>query len=241
MKCCSRSISWRGSARLVTAAVLLLAWAAGAAADEASVRAAILQAVQARMGTTAEVRLDDLRVDVPAGAVSITASPEPGSRCGRPVRFALIAPRSDGKPGVRRIGSAVAVVHVAVAHARVARVVPRGTTMGGADLVESREDVGVMPLTRPMTVEDAAGGRAARDLVPGEVVTPALVRPQPAVRSGDEVVVTVLVGNVTVTGKAVAQQSGHRNDRIKLINPDSRRTLVGRVTAPGRVEVIHGS
>jgi flagella basal body P-ring formation protein FlgA len=241
MKCCSRSISSRGSARLVTAAVLLLAWAAGAAADDAAVRAAIVQAVQARMGAAADVRIADLRVDMSADGTSLTARPEPGSRSGGPVRFALIAPRVDGKPGARRVGSAVATVHVSVAHARAARDVPRGTTVGAGDLIESRDDIGVMPLAAPLTVQDAAGGRAARDLSPGEILTPALVHPQPLVRSGDEVVVTVVMGGLVVSGMAIAQQSGRRNDRIKLINPDSRRTLVGRVTAPGRVEVIHGS
>jgi flagella basal body P-ring formation protein FlgA len=68
-----------------------------------------------------------------------------------------------------------------------------------------------------------------------------LVKAQPLVRSGDTVSVRFRLGPVEATGKAVAQQSGFRHDRIKLINPDSRRTMVGRVVGAGEVEVMYES
>jgi flagella basal body P-ring formation protein FlgA len=87
--------------------------------------------------------------------------------------------------------------------------------------------------------KDLVGGRAVRDLRIGEVLTPALVKAQPLVRSGDTVSVRIRLGAVEATGKAVAQQSGFRHDRIKLINPDSRRQMVGRVVGAGEVEVLY--
>jgi flagella basal body P-ring formation protein FlgA len=133
----------------------------------------------------------------------------------------------------------VAVVYVAVEHTRVAKPIQRGATVTDTDLAVSHSETGPAPLQPLPTLADTVGGRAVRDLRAGELVTPALVRAQPLVKSGETVRTTVRMGPVEAVGQAVAQQSGHRNDRIRLINPESKRQLFGRVTGPGEVEVIH--
>lgn len=193
------------------------------------------------MGARAEIRLEALRVDVGSldDEAGLTATPEPGSRLERAVRFALTTPLPDGRPGTRRVGSAVAVVFAAVEHTRVARPVPSGAIVADTDLAVSHSETGPIPLAPLPVRADIVGGRAVRDLKAGELVTPALVRAQPLVKSGQTVRTTVRVGPVEAVGQAVARQSGHRNDRIRLINPESKRQMFGRVTGPGEVEVIH--
>jgi len=206
------------------------------------VRHAIIEAVRGRMGAAAVVRIDRLTV-VRASAnevASMTAVPEPGSRAGRLVRFTLMAPGSgEARPTDRYLGTATAELHVALPHLRASQPVARGTLLAASDVCASTEDVGVAALSPPPSVDQVVGGRAVRDLLAGEILTTALVRAQPLVRSGDTVITRARVGQVEILGRAVAQQSGGRHDRIRLVNPESRRTLFGRVTGAGEVEVMH--
>jgi flagella basal body P-ring formation protein FlgA len=43
---------------------------------------------------------------------------------------------------------------------------------------------------------------------------------------------------VQAEGRAIASQSGGPGDLIRLVNPESRRTLQGRIVARGEVEVL---
>ena len=55
------------------------------------------------------------------------------------------------------------------------------------------------------------------------------------------VVVRARVGGIEAEGRAIASQNGVAGDVIRLVNPDSRRTLQGRIVGAGEVEVIHES
>ncbi|MDO8834112.1 MAG: flagellar basal body P-ring formation chaperone FlgA [Vicinamibacterales bacterium] len=208
---------------------------------DVAVRLALIQAVRLRMGEQAAVRLEHVAFTLagPADTTGLTAAPEPGSRLGRPVRFALLLPPSNGRPRPSRVGSATAHVFVAVEHARAARAVARGTTLDDTDLATSHDELGPVPLVPVPVRADMIGSRAVRDLLAGEVLTTALVRTQPLVKAGETVRTTVKLGGIEAVGQAVAQQSGQRHDRIRLINPESRRPLFGRITGPGNVEVLH--
>jgi len=213
-------------------------------ADDPAIRLALIEAIRGRVGSTAQVRLDgvSISIDVNDATTGLTAVPEPGSRIGRAMRFALMANDTRSRRGgTRRIGQATALVYVAVEHVRAAGTITRGATVTDGDLVVNRDEVGVFPLAPFPLATDVAGGRATRDLRSGEVLTMSLVRAQPLVRSGETVSVRFRVGPVEATGKAIAQQSGFRHDRIKLINPDSRRTMMGRVVGVGEVEVLYES
>lgn len=212
--------------------------------EDPAIRLALIEAIRDRLGPTAQVRCERLSItlDVNDTHTGLAAVPEPGSRVGRQMRFALMADDSQGRRGgTRRIGQATAMVYVAVEHVRAATAIARGATVTEADLVVNRDEVGILPLVPFPLAKDVVGGRAIRDLRMGEVLTSAIVKAQPLVRSGDTVSVRVRLGPVEATGKAVAQQSGFRHDRIKLINPDSRRGMVGRVVGAGEVEVLYES
>ncbi len=242
MKCCSRSIAWRVSVLLLAAVLGGRDLSARSDTDaDAPVRLALVKAVRLRMGDNAAVRLEQVAFTLsnPAETAGLTATPEPGSRLGRPVRFTLMLPPSNGRPRPRRVGSATAHVFVAVEHARAATAIARGATLDDTDLATSHDELGSVPLAPVPVRADVIGSRAVRDLLAGEVLTSALVRTQPLVKAGEMVRTTVRLGGIEAVGQAVAQQSGQRNDRIRLINPESRRPLFGRITGPGEVEVIH--
>jgi flagella basal body P-ring formation protein FlgA len=203
---------------------------------------ALIRAIQAKMGPSAAVTLEKLSVsfDTNTDVPELTAVPEPGSRIGRHIRFALLRRVTHPQTGTRRVGTATAVVRVAIEHVRAAVAVERGVILSDTDLATSHDEVGIAPLAPVPVLADVVGSRTLRNLAAGELVTNALVRVQPLVKSGDTVQVLARVGNVEAVGRAIAQQSGRRHDRVRLINPDSKRHLVGRVTGPGQVEVIHG-
>jgi flagella basal body P-ring formation protein FlgA len=227
-------------------ALAILAGAAPAPAqsadrDEPVVRHAIVEAVRARMGEAADVQIARLNIvrESAFAVASMTATPEPGSRTRHLVRFTLSMVGRHG--ALVRLGYASAEIHVAAAHVLIGRPVTRGGELTDADLRVVTDDVGTVPFAPLPTSEDVLGGRVTRDLREGEIVTPAMLRAQPLVRSGDTVRTHAVVGQVEIIGHAVAQQSGSRHDRIRLVNPESRRTLFGRVIGAGDVEVIHES
>ncbi|HEY3380292.1 MAG TPA: flagellar basal body P-ring formation chaperone FlgA [Vicinamibacterales bacterium] len=195
------------------------------------------------------MRIEALRINAVAGdeAMALMASPEPGARVGRSIRFNL----SRLKPGSRETlgsdagqashvpaGYALASIFVAADHVRTVRPLSRGESFVDADLVATRGEVGAVLLQRLPRPSDIVGARVVRDLVTGEVVTRSTVEVRPTVRSGDVVAVRTSVGPVMVQTQAVAEQSGLEGDMIRVVNRESRRALKARVVGPGQVEVV---
>lgn len=241
MRCSPKSTTW-----LVSAAIALATAGFGRTVPsvtepaEPAVRRALIGAVKARLGEAARVELQDVRVylSVPRDMTGATATVEPGSRLGRPVRFTLTAvvEQPGGRQGVRA-GSALATVRVSIPHVRTTTDVARGVLLAAADLAVVDGDIDGMPMEALPSLDDLVGARTTRQLQAGEIVTRQLVRMPPLVKSGDRVRTRAVIGGVEVTGFAVAQQNGHRHDRVRLVNPDSRRRLTGIVVGPGEVEV----
>ena len=245
MRCSSKSTPWAASA---VAALALVLSAVSAAAQvppsgggcEPAVRQAVLRAMQERLGAGARVTVDRVTAVCRADG-DLVAVPEPGARLGRPVGFTLLP--ASVRPGrtPSSAGYATADVRAEVRHVVIGRPVAQGTVLTAADLVERIGDVGVQPLAAMPVLDDVEGTRASRNLKAGDLVTAALLRAQPLVRSGDLVRTCAYVGQVAICGQAVAQQSGQRNVRIKLINPESRKPLTGLITGAGEVVILHES
>jgi flagella basal body P-ring formation protein FlgA len=208
-------------------------------ADEAGVRAAIVEAVRARVGGAAEVRLEDVVIKAPRGEGRLVAKPEPGARLGRPIRFSLATTRSDAPAGMTwAAGYAIATVLVATDCARVARPVPAGAVVASDDIVAERADPGAILLQRVPAAAELVGARASRRLEPGELLLPTMVSARCLVRSGDRVTIRVSAGGVEAESQGVATQSGGAGDTIRVVNPSSRRPITARVVGPAEVEVI---
>jgi flagella basal body P-ring formation protein FlgA len=200
---------------------------------ESAVRTAITAAVQQQAGASATT-LDIRVVEIPSGVSPDGADVEAGARFGRPSRFRLRA-------GTRPIGYAVVVVHGRSRHLRTTKAIRAGETLAPADLEEASADLGGLPIESLPAIEEVIGATTTRTLTAGEAITSRLVRMPPAVRSGDVVSTRVVIEGVEAVGVATALQSGNVGEVIRLVNPESRRQLRGRITGKSAVEVQNES
>ena len=242
MKCSLKLTTWSASAGLALALMVTATVAAAIPFETEAVervRAAIADSVRQRMGDAANVTIDVQSIDGALGTGALLATPEPGARTGRLIVFALSG-QVDGK-SLRRIGSATAQLTVVAPHAVAVRALSRGTVLAAADIGDEAGPLVDVPLRALALPDVLAGGRLTRDVAAGAVLSGDVVQPVPLVRSGDLVVVRARVGGIEAEGRAIASQNGVAGDVIRLVNPDSRRTLQGRIVAAGEVEVIHES
>ncbi len=215
-------------------AAALASTGAAAPVMEADVRAAIVAAVQERMGRAADVSIERLTLRVMRPARRVVAAPDAGSRVGGPIRFVLIQPEENGAPAAR-IGSADAVVHVTQPHLRTTRRIERRAVLAAGDVVAASADVGRVALRLLPDAQAAVGAAVRRDLPADAAVTAADIVPVPLVRSGAEVTTVARVGAVEVRSRATAASDAGAGETVRLVV--NRRTLRGRVTAAGEVEV----
>ncbi len=203
------------------------------------VPAAIERSVQERMGDVrVEVvgisgieRLKDVKPRTGEEGLEVIATPEPGSRLGRAVRFILVAEGT-------RLGSVVATLNVTGSAVRSSRAIARGEELE-ADAIEVIEvELEDILLGRLPTTAQVVGTQARRDIRKGEVLTEAVVIVPPLVKSGDAVRVRVSTGAIEVTGVGRASGSGHVGDLIRVLMPSSRRGLEARITGRGAVEIV---
>lgn len=195
---------------------------------------AIARSVQERMGEVrvAVVEMSGTRIPDPgARAAVLVATPEPGSRLGRPIRFIVF---ENGA----RTGSVVAKLEVTGPAVRASRALLRGEDVP-ADAVELVDvELQDMLIDRLPTGADIVGAQARRNVRAGEVLTEAAVVVPPVIKSGDEVRVSMSTSVIQVTTVGRASGSGHVGDLIRVLMPASRKGLKARITGPGSVEIV---
>ena len=195
---------------------------------------AIARSVQERMGEVrvAVVEVSGSRIPNPESRIpGLVATPEPGSRLGRPMRFILVA-------GGARVGSVVAKLEVSGSAVRSSRALLRGEDVA-ADAVELVDvELKDMLIDRLPTQRDVVGAQARRNIRAGEVLTGAAVVVPSIVKSGDEVRVSMSTGVIQLTSVGRASGSGHVGDLIRVLMPASRKGLKARITGPGSVEIV---
>lgn len=226
---------------ILTVAALLVAGGPtlhGASKEfEARVAEAIGAAVAERVDAT-DVAVSEVVVTATPIEGRLMARPAPGVRTGQPGTFALTVHTASGP---RRIGSAQATVTIEAAALRAVRDLARGAIIELDDVTLRHGAVDGVLLTALPQLTEAQGARVRRSLPAGAVLTADAIVLMPLVRSGQAVVLRALVGHIEARGTGIATQNGRMGAVIRVVNPRSRRTLVGRVTGPGEVEVIHGS
>ena len=215
---------------------------AGGGAADAAITEAIVKAVQARLGRDATVvvsSLSGVRLSANAGASAATfvAAPEPAARLGRPVRFLL----SSAQPGGQtlRVGEAVAVLDVVAPVVEVTRSVTRGERLNEGDVAVKLARIDAAPLRALLSVHEARGARATRDIGAGARLTRADVAPEPLVRVGDVVRAHARVSGLDIVGEMVAAESGNAGDVIRVVNSETKYAAKARVEARGEVEVVN--
>lgn len=197
-----------------------------------SADAAIRTAIATRLGVDATI--DVVAIDLPVRAGLPTqfrqARPDPSARLGRPMRFALLP--ASGMPV-----TVVATVHVVAEHVVTARAVDRNETMTPEAMRVVREELRDVPLRRVLTPSQVRGGRVLRPLPAGATVVPGAVVVRRAVEPGDRVTVLAVSGDVQVSAELIATDGGDPGDVIRVVNPETRRDLRGRIVKEGLVEV----
>jgi flagella basal body P-ring formation protein FlgA len=195
---------------------------------EAVVRVAVLE----RVGAGADVRIRSLNPPAAEGAYR-EARPDPAAVLGKPIRFTLI-PES---------GSPVAVIadlDVVIDHAKARRAIGRSQVIALDDLESVRAPLQDVPLRPVPTVAALAGARALRPIGAGAVVQTSFVAAKRAIEPGDRVTAVATVGAIEVSAVLVAADGGPIGATIRVVNPETRRVIKGRIVAEGRVEVLYG-
>lgn len=173
----------------------------------------------------------DLRI--PRGRVELAARPQ--DRAAGPFVSALVTVRVDGRdqqtvPVTFRVDRLRPVV---VAQRSLD---PRRPLGAGDTRVEWRPAAEV-PAGALGSLEAGADLEVVRAVRAGEVLTEALVRPRVAVRRGEPVTLVVEAPGLRVTALGTAQEDGRRGEPVRVINPTSRREILGLVEGPGLVRV----
>ncbi len=218
-----------------------LAWADPPDAVSGPAHEAIVEAVRARIGESAEVHIDSLLLRVTHDLDRrVIATAPPGATLGRATRFLLFEPADDASRRRRtRVGYAEAVVRVSHTYTTVVRRVRGGSILAETDVAVEVGDIGRVRLERLPQLVEVVGARTRRAVEPGEPITASALTIPPLVRSGESVVTLARIGSIEARGRATASQRGSLGDLIRLVNPESGRRLRGRVVARGQVEVIH--
>lgn len=149
-------------------------------------------------------------------------------------RFAILF-RIDGKVvknmSVRGKLEAIAAVVVS------AKSIKRGQILGGHHLTKALTDISKIsdPGSDP---QDFLGKRLKRSVRSGTPLRISYVETLPIVRKGEKVKIYIQAGSMLVTATGLAHSDGREHQIIRVLNINSRKTVFGRVTAPGLVEVV---
>jgi flagella basal body P-ring formation protein FlgA len=133
----------------------------------------------------------------------------------------------------RFTGSLVEMAEVVV----LTRPLPRGETVRSRDVVVERRpksDVGTDALETP----DSVVGLAARQALPaGRIVRHAdFIKPD-LVKRDEPVTLVFEAPGLTLTTRGKAMDTGAEGDVVNVLNQQSKRTIQGHVSGPGRITV----
>lgn len=225
----------------MTVWTLLLALAAPAAVSlPPAVEAAVTTAVRARVGADAEVSITAVeRLQVPEGDV-IDAVIQPGATIGGPVALVLrgLVVR-DGATVIAPVGRVVVRLRIVVTHFHASHAVARGSHLAANDLVEARHALPRGPLKAWPSSDVLDHGRVLQDLAADACLSARVVAPSVAVVAGRDVSAVVREGRVEVRAALVAVDSGGVGSEVRVMHPESRRTMRARVVGRAEVEIRH--
>jgi flagella basal body P-ring formation protein FlgA len=134
----------------------------------------------------------------------------------------------------RFTGSAVETVEAAVA----ARAINRGDILKQNDIVIDRRPRSEFASETPARTSDVVGLAARGNLRAGQALRGAdLMKPE-IVKKNDMVLLHYEVPGIVLTMRGQATESGTEGDIVNVLNVQSKRTVQGIVTGPGRVTIL---
>jgi flagella basal body P-ring formation protein FlgA len=102
--------------------------------------------------------------------------------------------------------------------------------------VETRPSID-LPVGALTTLTDPADLEATRPVRAGEVVTQHMVRGRVVIKRGETVTLLAEGRGFRATTQGLAAEDARRGDAVRVVNPTSKREIVGRVEGPGLVRV----
>jgi flagella basal body P-ring formation protein FlgA len=177
-------------------------------------------------------RVDDRRT--PTGAVALVARLQ-NVRSDAPFIAATVTVSIDGRdhetvPLTFRVGRYQRVI--VATRALEPRTVP-----GAADFRSERRLSTETPPDALTEVQGAGDVEVTQALKPGDVVTARALRPRILVKRGELVTLLLEGRGVRITAQGEAGEDARRGDTVRVVNPTSRREILGKVDGPGLVRV----
>lgn len=105
------------------------------------------------------------------------------------------------------------------------------------DLSVQRRNLADLPADTISHLEDALGNRTTRMIYPSTVLQSSMITSPPLVKRGDIVKIVADAGPMTITATGLVKQQGRKGELVRVMNTDSRRVILARVTGPGAVQV----
>ena len=201
--------------------------------DVEALRHAIADAVVARVGAGADVDVQISSAVPPGwhGDVS-TVSIDPGARLGTPLFVTFLA----GPNASLRV---TADVKVTTEYLRASHTIVPGQVISAADVMAVRDVMPAVPLRHLPTAAEVLGAHALRRLVAGDVLQTAFIATPPIVTIGEPVTAIARIGDLEIAARFIAEENGRIGDLIRIVNPDTKRTLRARIIKAGTVEVFN--
>jgi flagella basal body P-ring formation protein FlgA len=177
-----------------------------------------------------DVRPISLDVSITADLSLARINYEPGTRR-FDVTFELA---SGGRAQWRYTGSAVETIEVAVTQ----RALAKGDIVRPADLTFERRPKNEFTGEPAAVAAEAAGMAARRAVRAGAPLRAADLAKPELVQKNDIVMLHYEAPGIVITMRGKAVDSGAEGDVVGVLNVNSKRTIQGIVTGPGRVSVL---
>lgn len=141
----------------------------------------------------------------------------------------------DGKP-VRKLW-VNATISVMADVVTVIRPLGKYRHIGLEDIRLERRELAGLGSETIRDVEDALGNRTTRMIYPGTVLQAGMIDQPPVVSRGDIVKIIAETGSMTITATGIVKQQGRKGEMVRVMNTDSNRVILARVTGPDAVVV----
>lgn len=141
---------------------------------------------------------------------------------------------SGGTASWRYTGTAVETVEAAVP----TRIINRGEIIKASDFTIERRPRGEFTGEPPAPAAEVAGLAARRAMRAGQPLRQSdLMKPE-VVQKGETVTLQYQVPGITLSMRGKALDAGAEGDMVSVLNVESKRTVQGLVTGPGRVTML---
>ena len=185
--------------------------------------------------TTVDILDEPEPVAVPEGEVTVRWMPGPQYRWVGQGSFRGDI-EVDGK--VKRTVFAKANIEAYAEVLVCAQDIPRGKQIGVSDLRFEKRALSQQKGDSVQDIDEIAGMIARDSMLMGEAISRRSLIPKQLIKRNQLVNVEAKAGSLVVRSRAKALDNGGAGDVIRLMNPDSKAELQGRVRNDGSVEVM---